>query len=103
MLPSTAPVGAISELDHAHSDPRFPFSIGAFITQRRCLTPNVTDPGPKDLIRARRKLSTVTACSTVSGPGSGGVHPSSERGHHEQGEGGRDVEPDATQCSTEEW
>jgi len=40
--------------------------LGA-ISQRRRGPDNAAEPAPKDLHRARRKLSTVTVCSSVGG------------------------------------
>ena len=43
------------------------FSIGAITSsRRRALRARAVDPGPKQLLRARRKLSTVTAMSTMT-------------------------------------
>jgi hypothetical protein len=41
--------------------------LSSAVVARRRQRLNPADPGPKDLSRARRKLSTVTACSTASG------------------------------------
>lgn len=50
------------------------------------------DPGPKQLHRARRKLSTVTACSSVLSP----VPPPTAAHNH-------DIEASAAQLDLGEW
>lgn len=73
-------------------------STGAITSHRRAKRANVADPGPEQLLRARRKLSTVTACSSIVAPpvmsaASGG---GSDNHNH-------DVEATAAQLELGEW
>jgi hypothetical protein len=90
-------------------------SIGA-LTARRRRQANAADPGPKDLYRARRKLSTVTTFSVVNDEESPDDHSyrrpwwllgftlpgsASSKGHKRQQK--RDVEAGAAQLDLGEW
>lgn len=67
--------------------------IGA-VTSRRGRWRNASEPGAKQLDRARRKLSTVTACSSAPTAGVGGGGGSGED---------HDVEHSAAQLELGEW
>lgn len=58
---------------------------------------NAAEPGPKQLQRAQRKLSTVTACSTLRGP------PNPDRNASHGKPEGDDVEATAAQLEMGEW
>jgi len=66
---------------------------GAITSRRRTRHLNAAEPGPKQLQRAQRKLSTVTACSTLRGPPNPDRNATGSRGKPE----GDDVEATAAQ------
>lgn len=72
---------------------------GAITSRRRTRHLNAAEPGPKQLQRAQRKLSTVTACSTLRGPPNPDRNATGSRGKPE----GDDVEATAAQLEMGEW
>ncbi|KFH42118.1 hypothetical protein ACRE_071480 [Hapsidospora chrysogenum ATCC 11550] len=67
--------------------------IGAFSSHRRNSRPNAAEPAPKQLLRARRKLSTVAAYSSVSAGPARSPAPGAKGGDA----AARDVEATAAQ------
>lgn len=71
--------------------------VGAITSRRRNRRLNAADPGPKQLQRAQRKLSTVTACSTIGSP------TTLDRSSSACKDANDDVEATAAQLELGEW
>lgn len=71
--------------------------VGAITSRRRSRHLNAAEPGPKQLQRAQRKLSTVTACSTIGTSSNLDRSSSNCKTEHD------DVEATAAQLELGEW
>lgn len=73
------------------------FRVGAITSRRRTRQLNAAEPCPKQLQRAQRKLSTVTACSTIVS------QTTVDRSRSQSKANNDDVEATAAQLELGEW